>query len=371
MRILTHFGLKEPFIFKVNITAGNTITLPLVNGYFYNCWVYWGDGKRNHITSYNDSGATHTYNNTGVYTIYVHNSCRAFTTLMSGYTSIRSKIIEIVQWGDLGLRTFDFYYCTNLATIPSGSITYMSKINQISGFYYRCSSLTDRIDSEWFLNCSTATQAEGLFGFSGLTGGEDGYIPLVLAPLINITSNGFWSAFQSMPNMSGFMIPADLHVTNTKVTSSAFRDEFNGTNFVGTIPAGLFRANSAVTGTDVFYQTFLSCDGLEEAESGLLNRGYHPNCTGYKGTFGGCNKLKMNRNIFFADGDKDTAFLNKSIDFSSFLSRSSFTGTQGEAPVLWDCDFGTGTPTKTGCFGGAGNSLTSLSNYADIPADWK
>jgi hypothetical protein len=30
-----------------------------------------------------------------------------------------------------------------------------------------------------------------------------------------------------------------------------------------------------------------------------------------------------------------------------------------------------GTPASTGCFGGAGNSIASLSNYADIPASWK
>ena len=30
-----------------------------------------------------------------------------------------------------------------------------------------------------------------------------------------------------------------------------------------------------------------------------------------------------------------------------------------------------GTPVSAGCFGGAGNSIASLSNYASIPASWK
>ena len=30
-----------------------------------------------------------------------------------------------------------------------------------------------------------------------------------------------------------------------------------------------------------------------------------------------------------------------------------------------------GTPVSAGCFAGAGNSVASLSNYADIPASWK
>jgi len=58
-------------------------------------------------------------------------------------------------------------------------------------------------------------------------------------------------------------------------------------------------------------------------------------------------------------------------NFQACFSRPSFTGTQGEAPELWECDFGSGTPTKTECYAGAGNSLTSLSNYGDIPSDWK
>jgi hypothetical protein len=43
----------------------------------------------------------------------------------------------------------------------------------------------------------------------------------------------------------------------------------------------------------------------------------------------------------------------------------------GEAPPLWNCDFGTGTSTSAGCYGGGGNSASSLSNFASIPAGWK
>jgi hypothetical protein len=53
------------------------------------------------------------------------------------------------------------------------------------------------------------------------------------------------------------------------------------------------------------------------------------------------------------------------------FNRSSFTGTtQGTAPALWSVTF-KATPTSTSCFAGGGNSATSLSNYADIPAAWK
>jgi len=103
--------------------------------------------------------------------------------------------------------------------------------------------------------------------------------------------------------------------------------------------------------------------GLTSAPAGLFR--FNTACTNFNGTFRGCINLQVNRNIFFADGEEATRFLNQSVDFTECFYRILFTGTQGEAPYLWLCSFGTGTPTKTSCFGGAGNSTTSLTNYPD------
>jgi hypothetical protein len=80
--------------------------------------------------------------------------------------------------------------------------------------------------------------------------------------------------------------------------------------------------------------------------------------------------LQINPWTFYASGETATRFFNKSVDFSYCFNRDSFTGAQGTAPDLWNCDFGSGTPIKTRCFAGAGNSLTSISNYGDIPSTW-
>jgi hypothetical protein len=80
--------------------------------------------------------------------------------------------------------------------------------------------------------------------------------------------------------------------------------------------------------------------------------------------------MQQHATIFFGSGEEDTRFLNQTVDFTSCFERTSFTGTQGTAPILWDCDFGTGSPTKTDCWTGAGNSLTSLTNYSNIPEEW-
>lgn len=53
-----------------------------------------------------------------------------------------------------------------------------------------------------------------------------------------------------------------------------------------------------------------------------------------------------------------------------FYTTPSSINIQGTAPDLWNYTFNF-TPTKTICFGGAGNNIYTLSNYNDIPTDWK
>ena len=74
----------------------------------------------------------------------------------------------------------------------------------------------------------------------------------------------------------------------------------------------------------------------------------------------------MRSDIFGATPNFGTRVMN----FLNCFDRTSFTGTQGTAPALWSATMNASS-TKTTCFGGAGNSATSLTNYASIPAAWK
>lgn len=129
---------------------------------------------------------------------------------------------------------------------------------------------------------------------------------------------------------------------------------------ISTIPNGLFDKLNVGS----FYNCFIDCHSLTSIPSGLFEK--NVDATSFQSCFRNCNKLQLIPNIF-----NYSNFLNKTIDFSRCFYRTSFTGNQGIAPDLWNADFGTGVPTTTGCFGGAGNSLTSITNYADIPAAWK
>jgi len=205
----------------------------------------------------------------------------------------------------------------------------------------------------------------------------------------------------------------------------------------------LFRYNTAVSSSG-FNSTFLGCSSLASVPVDLFRYNTGVSSNGFYATFRDCPKLQLNRNIFYADGEQATRFLNRPSDFQLCFRRLTFTGIQGEAPDLWECDYGetitldvapatdwaaddvitgqtsgatavvvsktsalvykikkhfgtftlgeivgvtgvpakladqgvtrpvfAGTPVSASCWAGAGNSLTSLSNYASIPTAWE
>ena len=112
--------------------------------------------------------------------------------------------------------------------------------------------------------------------------------------------------------------------------------------------------------------TFFGCSGLTDAPTDLFR--YNVLADSFDSCFRDCVKFQQNANLFYAAGEQSTRFLNKTVNFANCFRISSFSGTQGVAPDLWACDFGTGTPIKTDCW--QGHSIASVANFADIPADW-
>lgn len=161
-----------------------------------------------------------------------------------------------------------------------------------------------------------------------------------------------------------------IPASGTGILSEGFYNTFNGCTSLTTIPVDIFRYNTLLS-SNGFYNTFNGCSSLTTIPVNIFRYNILVVSSGFHQTFSNCNKLQLNRNIFFADGEESTRFLNQSPDFARCFQRSSFTGTQGTAPDLWACNYGTGTPVITQCFNGNGNSLTSLDNYASIPANWE
>ena len=145
----------------------------------------------------------------------------------------------------------------------------------------------------------------------------------------------------------------------TGITS--LNSTFSSCTALTTIPVDVFRYLPDVTD---FLGVFNSCNSLPSLPPDLFK--YNLAATDYAYAFFNCFKLALRSDIFGTD--YATRFLNKSINFNSCFTRGDFTGIQGVAPEVWSFDFGSSEPNVGACFGGIGNSLTSLSNYASIPS---
>ena len=159
-----------------------------------------------------------------------------------------------------------------------------------------------------------------------------------IIPFIKGLTN-FSSTFQGCTGLTG-SLPADLFRYNTLVSTYGFNYTFNGrSGLTGSLPADLFRYNTLVS------------------ESGFC------------ATFAGCTGISLSPNIFGPPEEYATRFLNTPSNFTNCFYNTGTLAAKGTAPALWLYNYGTETPVKTGCF--YGQTTNTVTNFADIPADWK
>lgn len=191
-----------------------------------------------------------------------------------------------------------------------------------------------------------------------LGGAGDG---VKLRQVLEFTDMGFTKlSFGSCNNLTS--IANNMNVLKSLTTAYQM---FINCSSLTAIPSGMFGGSVGITN---FNRTFGGC-ALPSIPINLFR--YNILATSFIETFSGNQNLQLNENIFWGVGERDTRFLNKSVNFMYCFYRASFSGIQGTAPDLWNCDFGSGVPTKSACFNGAGNSETSLTNYTSIPSGWK
>lgn len=345
--------------------AARTITLPLVQNraegaLSYNCVVNWGDGTTpSFVTSYNDANRIHTYASDGTYIVKIYGVMEGWSFNNGGD---KDKIVAVINWGSS--PTFEgfkylrggFYGCTNLTSIGIGSIPASGTGILSDGFrwLFRNTGLLVIPSARLFDKHPLAVDMGHIFYQCPITSIPSG----LFDKLINAT-NFTWAFFGT--NLAS--IPDGLFDYTVSVTDLSY--VFRNTN-ITTVPEGLFDHVPSVT---TFLSIFYGCSNLETTPSELFR--FNTSCLNFSLSFYGCIKHQENIDLFYQAGEESTRFLNQDVDFTSCFERASFSGTQGTAPDLWNCSFGTGTPTTTNCWAGAGNSASSLTNYASIPAGWK
>ena len=182
-----------------NVAVG-TLTIPSQVGN-YNCTVDWGDGTA--PTRHTTGSLVHEYTTAGLCQISITGQYNGFWINYKPET--RARLISVDAWGTVRFTSMrgTFEGCSNLASIPSGSITGAENATDFAFCFNYCSSLTS-IPSGLFDNVPNATDFS--FCFYNCTS------------LISIPSG----LFDNVPNVTDF--------------SSCFRS----CSSLMSIPSGLF-----------------------------------------------------------------------------------------------------------------------------------
>ena len=226
-----------------------------------------------------------------------------------------------------------------------------------------------------------------------------------------IAVSGFYATFQSCTGLTA--LPTDLFRYNTALSGEGFISTFYGCAGLTALPTDLFRYNTAVS-TQGFYETFYGCTKLQlnswiffatgEEGTRFLNRVSNlEGCfrlaaafTGTQGTaptlwdadYGSVMTIDVAPVTDWAATDIITGqtsgatcvIISKvtSTTYRVFKNRGVFTlgeiiGVTGNADKLADQGAAHPTftliPVKANCF--TGHDAASLTNYGDIPADWR
>lgn len=225
-----------------------------------------------------------------------------------------------------------------------------------------------------------------------------------------VSSGGFQKVFKNCDHLAA--LPTDLFRYNTLVSANGFANAFDSCPRLASVPADLFRYNTACTD---FSNVFYGCTKLKSLSTIFYEPGeettrflnltvdfsnafYRASFNGSQGTapnlwtcdFGETITLSTAPAVDWDPGDtitgqtsaatvivvsKVSALVYKIKQHLGTFTLGEIVGVTGVPTKLAAQDGShptfSGTPTSAGCFGGAGNSLTSLDNYASIPSQWE
>jgi hypothetical protein len=277
-RLIPQEGAAVPFIITVSVSAGQTFTLPLVSfgGVQPNILVDWGDSTESEVTSITDTDRIHTYASAGTYDISILGNMPGFK--VNNNSSIRSLITAIVDFGRVGLKTLDFFGCTNITSIPASNtmeVGYrgLSNIISFAGFM-RGTGITS-IPTDIFEFSTIATTFTDIFSFTSITSIPSGLFDN------NTQATSFGSAFSGCTVLNTY--PSDLFDNNANVInfSSTFR------NCIALTSPLQFTNNTAVTIFDNVYNMPTTSNAMSGTAPTLWLRTPTPsgtaafrNCTG-------------------------------------------------------------------------------------------
>jgi len=372
--------------FKATFFNGASgITLPLVSTESYYFTVYWGDGSHSVVTSWDDSGATHTYATNGNYQVTIVGTLPA---LKFEGSSSATKLKSIDQWGSGIWRSMSgaFAGCSNLISIASGgnfssvtnfdhawsfcsSLTSFPALNLSSGTSFvetwsYCSNLTSlpvlnlslgtNFDYTWS-GCSSLTSFPAIDLSSGVnfSNAWNGCSGLTSFPAINFASGVYFtSAWYGCSGLVSFLSTSfpvgevfnGSWITCTSLTSFPAINFASGSDFSAawSICSGLTSFPAIVTPVAAnFNSAWYGCSGLTSFPTLDMS-----SAESFQNAWTGCTSL-----VTFSGND-----MSSGVNFSNAWNGCSSLTSIGTCNVSSGTDFtsalsGCSTLTSCGLFG--------------------
>ena len=352
-----------PMVWEIDTTKGNGLSsfkfpFGISSGPQHDMMLEWGDGQFSYVHGttaiLNAATLIHPYDAHGVYDIKIYGKCETiyFNNLA---TSDKSKVTKIKQWGHIKWKVLygGLFGCNNITEIPNGPIT--GKAVDIVFVETTVRSLLAGLTSiNQPIPSNLLAEMQGVLDLSYLFTGSyfNGQIP------VNLFSG--LSTIISLDHTFGSCIK----LTNT-IPGLLFRDLINLQSVAGT-----FDGASLISGLeDGLYDYSPLLNNVADAHrnqiglTGAIPNNFFVKCplvTTYFRTFGGTRNLIMG-NIF------DLTKLNIVTAFDGFIypENTSYSPT-GTVQDIWN--YAT-HPSLTKSY--AFMNTIGLTNYADIPNDWK
>ena len=312
------------YAIEVTVEDGEIFTH---NVYGFSGTIDWGDGTvTQHTTEYN---LRHTYANAGKYKVV---ATGGVTALMRRLYQGKICITDILHIGEeigRGITSMEgAFQHTEITKIRPGIFDNCPNVINFRRTFDHCSGLTN-IPQGLFDHCTKVVNFESTFDECALTA-----IPQGLFDNCTQVTN-FAGTFRDCKALTA--IPAGLFDKCTQVTNFSYT--FSACSSLTAIPVGLFDNCTKVTD---FSYTFSACSSLTAIPVGLFDK--CTNVTWFQNTFSHCLALTGESPYTLINGQKVHLYERK--DYPNHFT----------------------TPTYySGCF----IYSTGLTDYAQIPSDWK
>lgn len=350
-------AVDNPMVIEYTVPAGGQLVAAPVSG-AVNCYVDWGDAETSSCcrTLNMFEYMTHTYASAGVYKVRIYGSSEKISCDNGSEMESSKKCITALDtWG--AIRPVSLYYGfsgTSIRTLPDDTAEALSEVTNFGLAFYLCDKL-ESVPADMLRN-TRATDMAGMFlGCVSLREIPEGFLDGA------VEVNNISTMFRDCRSLTA--IPEGLFDSMDKVVMA--NSTFSGCSSVREIPAGLFDSFSATTQINGIFR---DCSSLVTVPEGLFSS--MTEVFDISEAFSGCTSLESVPADLFSGCNKIQYAISTFYGCSSLSCESPYDIVDGTKVHLYERgnhDSYSVINSYTSCFGGC----TGLSDYSQIPQDWK